>query len=221
MARTREEALNTIKNLLETARRETTNEHEAVSAALMAQRLMAKYNVEMNEVEGEKITDEIVQKYYYDSGKHEMKKWKVGLAAIIAKNFRCEVYFLGKKDIVFYGYERDAEVALSTFTFLYEIGNKFAVRYYNKYKKEGKDTRGVMNQYLIGFRDGISEELEKQCTALMIITPKEVKDSFAEKTAGWGTINSTIRARRDAAAYESGKTDGKNVAQARSIEGGN
>ena len=219
MARTREEAIETIKNLLETARRETTNEHEAVSAALFAQRLMAKYNVEITEVEGEKITDEIVQKTYWDSGKHEMKKWKIRLASIIARNFRCEVYFLGKKDIVFYGYEKDAEVALQTFTFLYEIGNKFAVRYYNKYKKEGKETRGVMNMYLIGFSDGIAEELEKQCTALMIVTPKEVKDSFAEKTAGWGTINSSVRCRNDQDAYANGKTDGKNAACSRSIEG--
>lgn len=218
MARTREEALETIKNLLEAARRESTNEHEAVSAALMAQKLMAKYNVELNEVEGEKITDEIVEKIYKDSGKHEMKKWKIGLASVIAKNFRCEVYFLGKKDIVFYGYERDAEVALSTFTFLYEVGNKFAVRYYNKYKKEGKDTRGIMNMYLLGFRDGIREELEKQCTALMIVTPKEVKDSFEEKTAGFGTINSSVSVRRDQAAYDNGKSDGKNVATSRMIE---
>lgn len=221
MARTREDALETIKNLLETARRETTNENEAVSAALMAQRLMAKYNVELNEVEGEKITDEIVEKIYRDTGKHEMKKWKIGLASIIAKNFRCEVYLIqGEgKNVSFYGYERDAEVALSTFTFLYEIGNKFATRYYNKCKKEGKNTKGVMNTYLWGFRDGIKEELEKQCTALMIVTPKEVKDSFAEKTSGFATTSSRLSVSSDRKAYENGKTDGKNVAQSRSIEG--
>lgn len=221
MARTREDALETIKNLLETARRESTNEYEATSAALMAQRLMAKYNVEIAEVEGEKITDEIVKKIYRDTGKHEMKKWKVGLSVIIAKNFRCEVYFYNKKDVVFYGYERDAEIALQTFNFLYDIGNKFATRYYNKCKKEGKETRGIMNTYLIGFRDGIAAELEKQCTALMIVTPKEVKDNFAEMTTGWETMISTVNYTRNAEAYENGKTDGKSVAQARSIEGGN
>lgn len=219
MARTREDAIQTIKNLLETARRETTNENEAMTAALMAQKLMAKYSVDLAEVEGEKITDEIVKRTYEASDKHEMKKWKYGLASIISKNFRCEAYVHNnKKDIVFYGYKQDAETALQVFSFLYEVGNKFAVRYYNKCKKEGKNTKGVMNTYLIGFRDGIASELEKQCTALMIITPKEVTESYKEMTADWKTQSANIRYTKDHAAYESGMTDGKNVAQARHIE---
>ena len=218
MARTREDAIETIKNLLETARRETTNENEAASAALMAQRLMAKFDVDLADVEGEKLTEEIVEKTYTASDKHEMKKWKIGLSMIIAKNFRCEVYLTNGKDIVFYGYERDAEIALQTFTFLYEIGNKFAVRYYNKCKKEGKQTRGVMNTYLSGFRSGISEELEKQCTALMIVTPKEVKESFTEMSAGWKHASARLSMASDNAAFESGKRDGKDITQSRMIE---
>lgn len=213
-----EKILNKIKNLLDLANN-NPNENEAIAAALKAQELMAKYNIELDQLDDKKETREIVKEIYHQSDKHEMRKWKIGLADIIAQNFRCKVYFMNKKDVVFYGYKEDAKIALNVFTYLYEIGNKFAVRYYNKCKKEGKETRGVMNTYLVGFKDGVAEVLEKQCTALMIVTPKEVTESFDEMTNGWKTIKSTLRLSGDTSAYSNGKSDGKDMATARSIEG--
>lgn len=213
-----EKILNKIKNLLDLANN-NPNENEAIAAALKAQELMAKYNIELDQLDDKKETREIVEEVYHQSDKHEMRKWKIGLADIIAQNFRCKVYFMNKKDVVFYGYKEDAKIALNVFTYLYEIGNKFAVRYYNKCKKEGKETRGVMNTYLVGFKDGVAEVLEKQCTALMIVTPKEVTESFDEMTNGWKTIKSTLRLSGDTSAYSNGKSDGKDMATARNIEG--
>ena len=213
-----EKILNKIKNLLDLANN-NPNEHEAIAAALKAQELMAKYNVEIGQLDNKEETREIVKEVYRQSGKHEMRKWKLNLAAIISENFRCKVFFLGgQKDVVFYGYKEDAKIALQVFTFLYEIGNKFAVRYYNKCKKEGIDTKGVMNTYLIGFRDGVAEVLQKQCTALMIVTPQEVKKSYEEMTKGWGTAKTTLRISGNAAAYSNGKRDGKDMTESRSIE---
>lgn len=213
-----EKILNKIKNLLDLANN-NPNENEAIAAALKAQELMAKYNIELDQLDDKKETREIVEEVYYQSGKHEMKKWKIGLAAIIAQNFRCKTYFLGGQDVVFYGFKEDAKIALEVFTYLYEIGNKFAVRYYNKCKKEGKETRGVMNTYLVGFRDGVAEVLEKQCTALMIVIPKEVTESYDEMSKGWKKMKSTLRLSGDTSAYSNGKSDGKDMATARSIEG--
>ena len=213
-----EKILNKIKNLLDLANN-NPNENEAIAAALKAQELMAKYNIELDQLDDKKETREIVEEIYHQSDKHEMRKWKIGLADIIAQNFRCKVYFMNKKDVVFYGYKEDAKIALNVFTYLYEIGNKFAVRYYNKCKKEGKETRGVMNTYLVGFKDGVAEVLEKQCTALMIVTPKEVTESFEEMTNGWKTIKSTLRLSGDTSAYSNGKSDGRDMATARNIEG--
>lgn len=213
-----EKILNKIKNLLDLANN-NPNENEAIAAALKAQELMAKYNIELDQLDDKKETREIVEEIYHQSDKHEMRKWKIGLADIIAQNFRCKVYFMNKKDMVFYGYKEDAKIALNVFTYLYEIGNKFAVRYYNKCKKEGEETRGVMNTYLVGFKDGVAEVLEKQCTALMIVTPKEVTESFEEMTSGWKTIKSTLRLSGDTSAYSNGKSDGRDMAIARNIEG--
>lgn len=213
-----EKILNKIKNLLDLANN-NPNENEAIAAALKAQELMAKYNIELDQLDDKKETREIVKEVYHQSGKHEMKKWKIGLSQIIAQNFRCKEYTVNRQDVVFYGYKEDAKIALQVFTYLYETGNKLAVRYYNKCKKEGRETRGVMNTYLIGFRDGAAEVLEKQCTALMIVTPKEVTESFNEMTKGWETCNVTMHLSADGAAYSNGKRDGKDMVTARSIEG--
>jgi hypothetical protein len=149
-----------------------------------------------------------------------MKKWKFGLAGIISKNFRCQYYTINKSDIVFYGYKEDAQIALQVFTYLYEVGNKFAVRYYNKIKREGGSTQGVMNTYLIGFRDGVKSVLEKQCTALMIVTPKEVTDSYNDMAKSFKHFSANVSTLgHDNKAYSTGKSDGKDMAQARSLEG--
>lgn len=212
-----EKVLNKIKNLLDLANN-NPSENEALSAALKAQELMAKHNIELDQLDDKKETREIVKEIYRASDKHEMKKWKIGLASIIANNFRCKCYFLGKKDVAFYGYKEDAKIALQVFTFLYEVGNKFAVRYYHQYKKEGRDTKGIMNTYLFGFKEGIANVLEKQCTALMIITPKEVIDSYAKMSIGFGSISSRLSMSNDNEAYTSGIKDGKDVAQARTLD---
>lgn len=214
-----EKILNKIKNLLDLANN-NPNEHEAMAAALKAQELMAKYNIDSSAVDSDKSEKELYEATYKNSSKHEMKKWKVKLSNIIARNFCCKVYFIenGGKDVVFYGFKKDATIAVEVFKFLYETGNKLAVKYYNKCKKEGRNTKGVMNTYLIGFCEGIAEVLDRQCTALMIVTPKEVEEVFTEMTADWKHINTSLKITSDTRAYNEGKTDGKNTAQARGIE---
>lgn len=214
-----EKVMMKIKNLLDLANN-NPNENEAIAAALKAQELMAKYDIELDKLDEKVENREIVEEIYFETGKHNMKKWKLGLATIVANNFKCKVYFLGKKDVVFYGYKEDAKIALSVFTYLYEAGNKFAVRAYNKEKKAGNTTKGVMNTYLIGFRDGIKSRLEKQCTALMIVTPEEIKEKFCEKinTENFKTINSNVKYNGKDDVYKEGFTDGKSVADARTLE---
>lgn len=218
MVNNTEKVLNKIKNLLDLANN-NPNENEAIAAALKAQELMAKYDITTADLDnGDE--EEMYQTVYRDSGKHEMKKWKYTLASVIAKNFRCKYYVLKNCgiDVVFYGYKKDAKIAVEVFKFLYESGNKFATRYYNKCKKENRNTRGIMNTYLMGFCAGIKDVLDKQCTALMIVVPKEVEDSFTEMTATFGTIKTTLRQSNDSRAYDEGRREGKNTATARGIE---
>ena len=193
------------------------NENEALAAALKAQELMAKYNIDLEQARDSVELREIAQEVYSQTGKHEMRKWKYGLSKIVADNFRCKVFCIGT-DIVFYGYKEDAKIALQVFAYLYEVGNRLALRYYNKCRKESRPTKGVMNTYLMGFKKGISSVLEKGCTALMIITPQEVSDSFNELVKGCRPKKCKVSVNKNDEAYEVGKTDGKNVASARELE---
>lgn len=66
-----EKILNKIKNLLDLAN--NPNENEAIAAALKAQELMAKYNIELDQLDDKKETREIVEEIYHQSDKHEMR----------------------------------------------------------------------------------------------------------------------------------------------------
>ena len=212
-----EKIIKKVKNLLDLANN-NPSENEAIAAALKAQELMAKYNIDSSAVNTEEIEKEFFHAKYVDNGKHEMKKWKVTLSAIIARNFCCRLYFSGPS-VIFYGYKKDAQIAVEVFRFLYEAGNKFAVRYYAKCKKEGKNTHGVMNMYLQGFCAGIKEVLDRQCTALMIVVPKEVNESFEAMSAHWKYSTIHLKMSTDQNAYNQGRTEGKEAAMSRSIKG--
>lgn len=178
----KEEILKKIDKLLALAGN-NPSENEAISAALKAQELMAKYNIELADVQGTESGQEIKKEIYTPKkSSHYVSKWKYSLSQIIAKNFCCKTYSLGRDAIVFYGYEKDAKIANQVFGFLFETGNKLADRYYRKCKKEGRETKGILNTYLTGFCAGIKEVLDKQCVALMVIVPKEVEESYKEYT---------------------------------------
>lgn len=186
-----------IKKVLELSKN-NPSEEEAKAAALKAQKLMAEYHISMSEIDEVEDIDNIVEKSVnIGTG----SKWKYSLAGIIAKNFRCKSFFYGKSTVVFYGYETDAEIATETFKFLFRTGNKAATNFYNKMRNEAArcgeyfDGSGIKNCFLVGFLEGISEVLEKQCTALMIIVPQEVNESYAEVTKDARKINNKINAK--------------------------
>ena len=215
----REDILKKIDKLLALAGN-NPNENEAISAALKAQELMAKHNIELAEVQGAESGQEITKETYTPKkSSHYVSKWKYSLSQIIAKNFCCKTYSLGRDAIVFYGYEKDAKIAQQVFGFLFETGNKLADKYYRKCKKAGRETKGILNTYLSGFCAGIKEVLDKQCVALMVIVPKEVEESYQEYSKGFRQISNKLRTSNDSRAYQDGKREGRETATARTIEG--
>lgn len=215
----KEEILKKIDKLLALAGN-NPNENEAISAALKAQELMAKYNIELADVQGAESGRKIKKEIYTPKkSSHYVSKWKYSLSQIIAKNFCCKTYSLGRDAIVFYGYEKDAKIANQVFGFLFETGNKLADRYYRKCKKEGRETKGILNTYLTGFCAGIKEVLDKQCVALMVIVPKEVEESYKEHSKDFRKMSNKLRTSSDGRAYQDGKQEGRETATARTIKG--
>lgn len=214
----REEILKKVEKLLALAGN-NPNEHEAVAAALKAQELMARYNIELADVQGKSAAQKITPETYKSKNGKNLGKWKYTLSGIIAKNFCCKTYTVDSDAVVFYGHENDAKIAKEVFRFLFESGNKFAERYYRKCREEGRNTKGVRNTYLKGFCEGIREVLDKQCTALMLLVPKDVEEAYKEHTKDFRKISVKLAVADDEKAYEAGKREGRDTATARSIEG--
>jgi hypothetical protein len=212
---TNEKIIEKIQKLLNTAKNSAATENEAMIAALRAQELMAKYNVNLTDVESIDESEEIIEAEYYTGTGN---KWKYRLADTVAQNFCCKSFWYGRHTAVFYGYKKNADIARDVFKFLINIGNKFATRYYMQRRNAGLSTVGVKNTYLAGFANGVKAVLEKQCTALMLVVPKPVNDAYSVRTSNSKTVNTGMRVANDEDAYNNGYNRGKSVANSRYIE---
>lgn len=214
-----EKIIQTIRKILELSKN-NPSEEEAKSAALKAQEMLAKYHIDMKEVESIDIdTVESIDEVRVDL---PAKKWKYRLATIVANNFRCKHFYIGKKMLVFYGHKTDADVAAETFKYLFNIGNRLAGREVDRVFGETGTSANVYNSFVAGFCAGIEEALGEQCQALMIVTPEDVKTSFAEMTKGWKSMSGgALRIGGNEhcrEAYESGKTEGRHAVKSKQIE---
>lgn len=214
-----EKIIQTIRKILELSKN-NPSEEEAKSAALKAQELLAKYHIDMKEVES--IDIDSVESIEEVRVEVPAKKWKYKLAHIVADNFRCKHFYIGKRILVFYGHKTDADIAAETFKYLFNVGNRLAGREVDKVFGETGTSANVYNSFVSGFCAGIEEALGEQCKALMIVTPEDVKTSFAEYSKNFGTISGGgLRIGinehcRDA--YENGKTEGRHAVRSRQIE---
>lgn len=209
MGMSREKIMEKINHLMAVASDKASAENEVISATLAIQRLMAKYNLTSDDmVSSDENKRDIIERRFV-TGKGN--KWKYTLANIVARNFCCKTYFCGKDEVVFFGYEDHADVAVEVFEFLFKTGNKFANREYVRARNNGRSTHYVKNTYLNGFLTGIKRHLEEQCTALALVVSKEVEEAYSERVTGTRTIKSNFTITRDADIYNAGVRDGSNA----------
>lgn len=195
------------------------NENEAIAAAMKAQRLMAEYHIEEKEL-GEEITESKIDSMEcVVSGKTQ--KWKLQLAVMLAKNFRCKIY-LNNNNVVFYGYEEDVKICSEVFYSLYRIGVKLSDKLKRETRQQTGTAKGIRNTFCVGFVAGIKSELEKQCTALMIVVPKEVNEEYNKMSTRMNFVNKStaVKLGADRNVYNKGFQSGKDAIRQRAIEGG-
>lgn len=209
----KDRVLSRVKKLLALSQNNPSKE-EALSAALMAQKLMAKYNIKKDDLM-EEITDNITSVF---SGQGKAKKWRQVLATILAGNFRCKAYIDGEKnDIVFRGYKADADICLEVYRYMYAIGDELAKRACKEHHIPKEDRKDAYYSYIMGFLNGVDKTLGAQCTALMIVTPKEVEEDFKSFTEGFGERKVAFKV-TDAELYQKGVSEGKEAIKSRQIE---
>lgn len=203
-----------ISNLLDLSKN-NPNKNEAMAAALKAQELLAKYDIQLADVTHEKgkITEDVVL-IKQNSG--YCIKWRYNLASLIARSFKCKTYKISG-NIAFYGFKKDVDVACQVFQYLFDTGNKLSNKYYLKCKQSGIPTKGVMNSFVMGFLSGLTSVLDRQSTELMIVVPKEVEDSYEEYSANFKTRRSSV-SYYEGDAYDAGVVSGKAAMESRHIE---
>ena len=195
------------------------NQNEAISAALKAQKLMAKFHIEESEL-GEELTESKIDSMEcVVNGKTQ--KWRLQLAVVLAKNFRCKIY-LNNGNVTFYGYEEDVKICSEVFYSLYKIGVKLSDKLKRETRKESGTAKGIRNTFCMGYVAGIKSELEKQCTALMIVIPKEVNEEYNKMSMkmNFKDKSTAVKISSDRNVYNKGFQSGKDAVRQRGIEGG-
>lgn len=227
MSEMNEKIVEKIKKCLELANNNPSAE-EAKSAALMAQKLLAKYNISIEDIEDIGTTEEIEESpiWFKDLVTWGVVRgWKYQLAEIVAGNFRCKHFFYGKAAVAFYGHKTDVQVAKQVYTFLYQNGDKLANKLVYKMIRDAKkagaksNTSGVYNSFVKGYMTGLREALGEQCTALMIVVPEDVKEAYTERSKSFKSMNAGMRNNgMDSEAYNRGVVAGKTAMANRAIE---
>ena len=162
-----EQVIEKIRKLLNLS--QSSNENEAQSAMLMAQKLMAQYNIAMSQVE-DAVEDHDVVEESADKKAHRTR-WKRALARCVADNFKCDMYMKGNGSYatVFVGKKESLEICKA----VYEAAVRFIDLNFAKWwNMEGKwqgweelplfRSIRMKDSYARGFIHNLKEKFEAQ-----------------------------------------------------------
>lgn len=171
--------LEKVRKILAKTTDRGATEAEAQSAFLLAQELLSKHGMTMEDTENyQPELAEIVR--MMDKGNEGTKwqqKFRYPLSAVIARNFRCERYKKGRA-IIFIGHAEDVAVCREVYNAAYEFVYREAWRRQRKIYEETGKGEGVVNAYALGFIQGLKNAFDVQCKALMVVTPPEVTEAM-------------------------------------------
>lgn len=194
----------------------SSNEYEAQSALLKAQELMVKHNLNANDLEAlkeadtEKVVEDVAMNPYLKS------TWRLGLAGVIADNFKCYAYGRSTKNraswIVFLGKERDVEICKTVYAYALNFVEKKISKARRNLNDSGRTSKNVANDYALGFSRGLSQQFESQKRSnesewgLVLVKPQDVVDSYNNIAFG-KTIEHKLKNNRHY--YNKGLKDGR------------
>lgn len=214
----REEVIDKVRKCLALTR--SPNEAEAKAALLMAQRILAKYHIDLREIDAvaAKEADEHCVKEWCTV--KCMRPWVRELARVVARNFRCEVGFSSKgaHQPCFVGWPLDVQVAIQTFEVAVKVADLLGERLSQKISDSGECSVGVKATFCDAFVRGLDaaylEQIKTDSLGLMVVAPKEAqawKASLGKACGGFEEIhlaNSAITRQGFQAGYEFANRDG-------------
>ncbi|CAA7602008.1 Domain of unknown function DUF2786 [Acididesulfobacillus acetoxydans] len=201
-----------IKKLL--ALSQSSNSYEAELAMLKAQELLVKHKLSLKAVKeftavNSDIKDNVTQVTFTKA------KWKARLAGLIADNFGCYLYFQTDRThtVVFFGREEDITVCNIVLEYALDCIASATRRLKYQHRSYGFSTKGIENDYALGFIKGLRQKFEEQKKAnqawgLVLVKDQEVTDAFnAKKFTRFINTGTPYQGRADA--YAQGLIDGE------------
>lgn len=216
--------MNKIRKIQALADRAGT-EGEAQAAMNALQNMLNKHGMKTSEITSEQEIEEDVNQLVVDEGGVK-QHWKGWLGVIVAKNFRCTVYWShgtlknGKwgSKLIFIGLETEVTLAQAAYQSAvlsmlrlrdqhldYRIDDaKFTGRRWNQ-----QDGKAASKAYIAGFIEGLKASFEENVKqgAIVLYEPEKVKKAVqALGLSSNGTSSANYHG--DGAARQAGKTDG-------------
>ena len=209
------EIMEKIKKMLALSKNNPSSE-EAATALLMAQKLMVKYNLTMEEVEDQpEEAKEAKADYSVCTGANTA--WKVRLAKILGNNFRTEVLKCGT-GFCFIGMEQEVQLTISLFNLATDIIDKGMKKVRRDARKKGYTTNGLAGDYVSGFLKGLqdkfAEQVEKEGWGLVLVKPEAVvkkTEALTDPKAKPATVSDKLGRRGNWDAFQAGYQAGKNL----------
>lgn len=208
---------NKIQNLLNKTVENGATEAEAQAALLMAQKLMAKYNIELEQQTGSKDF-----KCSLEETKIKPNPRNNSLGNIIANSFAVKGILYGGK-WAFFGREANAKAASEALKFIHktlEAGIRRVCADHGL-KSSERGAAFYYNAYALGFINGLKEAMAAQTKALCVVVPEDVNNKFNEKFPKLNTYHSKgMQYHHDRDAYAQGQRDGRSAMDRRSLQQG-
>ena len=197
------------------------NEHEAQSALLKAQELLAKHNLSMGDITNvaQEQAEEVIQERL--DVKFTKMRWRLSLATVIADNFRC--YAWGNTSctgngigVTFLGKESDVEICKTMYVYAVKFVESNIRRMQRQLNKDGYSSSGVGKSYGMGFVMGLKSQFDKQMQehqewGLVLVKPVDVTEAY-ELIKGGFKKHTNRKQSIYQNYYDKGKKDGEEFA---------
>lgn len=208
---------NKIQHLLNKTVENGATEAEAQAALLMAQKLMAKYNIELEQQTGSKDF-----KCSLEETKVKPNPRNNSLGNIIANSFAVKGIIYGGK-WAFFGREANAKAAAEALKFIHKTLEAGIRRVCAEHglKSSERGAAFYYNAYALGFIRGLQEAMAAQTKALCVVVPEDVNNKFNEKFPKLNQYRGKgMQYHHDQDAYAQGQRDGRSAMDRRSLQQG-
>lgn len=193
---------------------ESSNEHEAQLSMLKAQQLLVKHKLSLREVKEFKIFNSAI-KEKISKISFTKAKWKAQLSSLIADNFGCYYFFKTRhtNTIAFFGREEDVAVCNIVLEYAVDCIESMVKKLRYQYSKKGYSTKGLENDYAMGFIAGLEKKFEEQkkvnqVWGLVLVKDSEVVKAYEQKEFK-GSVNTSISFKGNTEVFKKGLKDGE------------